>query len=65
MDITNYTNDLEKAYYFTRNKNRFLCGCNRMIIKECSQAHFKTQYHIQNNRDFFTTTQVSPSGILN
>lgn len=54
MEITEYKNELELKYYFTRNKDRFLCGCGKVIVKGSTDTHFKTRNHILNNKDFFT-----------
>lgn len=61
MEIIHYKNDLELKYYKCRNKDRFVCGCGKVVVKECSVPHFRTRFHTNNNVDFFTTTQVSPS----
>lgn len=54
MEIKHYNNELELKYLYTRNKDKFLCGCGKMVVKECSQSHFRTKVHINNNKNFFT-----------
>ncbi len=53
MEITTYTNELELKYYYTRNKEHFVCGCGKNVLKNISKIHFRTKYHILNNNNFF------------
>ena len=53
MEIQKYTNELEKKYYFARNRENFTCGCGKVVCKGTALTHFRTKYHINNNKDFF------------
>lgn len=58
MEIIHYKNDLEIKYYKCRNKDKFKCGCGKVVVKECSASHFRTKIHINNNVDFFTKINI-------